>query len=91
MVNVPPFSIDEFRVMSPTYDAEFGRTAGSQISVITRSGGNAFHGDVYEFLRNSALDARNFFDPAGPIPAFLYMEPFLRQLFDLGTLQCSSQ
>ena len=56
--------------MSPTYDAEFGRTAGAQINVITRSGGNSWHGDAYEFLRNSAMDAKNFFDPAGPIPAF---------------------
>jgi hypothetical protein len=70
VVNVPPFTIEEFRVMSPTYDAEFGRTAGAQINVITRSGSNAFHGDAYEFIRNSALDAKNYFDPAGKIPAF---------------------
>lgn len=70
VVNMPQFSISEFRVMSPTYDAEFGRTAGAQINVLTRSGSNAYHGDIYELMRNSALDAKNFFDPPGPIPTF---------------------
>lgn len=70
VVNPPTYSVQEFRVMSPTYSAEFGRTAGAQINVITRSGSNSFHGDVYEFLRDDALDARNFFDPAGKIPEF---------------------
>jgi hypothetical protein len=70
VVNVPAYSIQEFRVMSPTYDSEFGRTPGAQINVITRSGGNSYHGDTYLFLRNSVFDAKNFFDPAGRIPAF---------------------
>ena len=70
IINVPAYSIDEFRVMSPTYDSEFGRTPGANINLITRSGGNAYHGDVYMFLRNSVFDAKNFFDPAGNIPAF---------------------
>lgn len=70
IVNPPTYAIEEFRVMSPTYSAEFGRTAGAQVNVITRSGANAFHGDVYEFYRNSAMDAKNVFDPPGEIPLF---------------------
>jgi len=62
-------AIQEFSVLSSTYSAEYGRTSGGVINAVTRSGTNAFHGDVYELLRNSAFDARNFFD--GPkIPPF---------------------
>ena len=62
-------AIQEFSVISGNYSAEYGRTAGGVINAITRSGTNQFHGDAYDFLRNSALDARNFFD--GPkIPPF---------------------
>ena len=70
IVNPPTYSIAEFRVMSPTYSAEFGRTAGAQVNVVTRSGANQFHGDVYWFHRNSNLDARNVFDPPGDTPYF---------------------
>jgi hypothetical protein len=62
-------AVQEFTVLTANYSAEYGRTSGGVISAITRSGSNAFHGSVYEFLRNSAFDARNFFD--GPvIPPF---------------------
>src|SRR3984893_4121760 len=62
-------AIKEFSVLTSNYSAEYGRTSGGVVNAITRSGTNAFHGSVYEFLRNSALDARNFFD--GPtIPSF---------------------
>ncbi len=62
-------AIAEFSVVTTNYSAEYGRTSGGVINAITRNGTNGFHGDVYEFLRNSALDARNFFD--GPtIPPF---------------------
>jgi hypothetical protein len=62
-------AIQEFSVVTSNYSAEYGRSAGGVVNAITRSGTNQFHGGVYEFLRNSALDARNFFDGAN-IPAF---------------------
>jgi hypothetical protein len=62
-------AIQEFSVLTSDPSAEYGRTSGGVVNAITRSGTNQFHGGAYEFLRNSALDARNFFD--GPqIPAF---------------------
>ena len=61
-------AVEQVSVLGSNYPAEYGRTSGGVINAVTRSGTNAFHGDVYEFLRNSALDARNFFD--GPIPPF---------------------
>ena len=61
-------AIEEFSVLTSNYSAEYGRTSGGVVNAITRSGTNQFHGSVYEFLRNSALDARNFFD--GVIPPF---------------------
>jgi hypothetical protein len=63
-----PDSIEEFRVMTSTFDAEFGRNSGSVVNVVTKSGGNEVHGNVYEFLRNQHLNARNFFE--GPRPDF---------------------
>jgi len=62
-------AIQEFSVLTSNYSAEYGRTSGGVVNAITRSGTNQFHGGVYEFLRNSALDARNFFD-RGKIPPF---------------------
>ena len=63
-------AIAEFSVVTTNYTAEYGRTSGGVINAITRSGTNQFHGDVYEFLRNSALDAPNFFDSNGVAPPF---------------------
>ena len=62
-------AVREFNVVSDTYGANYGKRTGAQISIVTASGGNALHGSVYEFLRNSALDARNYFDQA-KIPEF---------------------
>src|SRR5580698_7411677 len=56
-------SIAEFRILTSNFDAEYGEFSGGQITVITKSGGNAFHGDLFEFLRNTDLDARNYFSP----------------------------
>ncbi len=55
-------NVQEFRVDSNNYPAEFGTGTGGQISVVTKSGGNRFHGSGFEYLRNDALDAANFFD-----------------------------
>jgi hypothetical protein len=55
-------AIQEFSVLTTNYSAEYGKTSGGVVNAISRSGTNSFHGNAYEFLRNSALDARNFFD-----------------------------
>jgi hypothetical protein len=57
-------TIREFRVETNAYSAEYGRNFGGQVNAVSKSGGNAFHGSLYEFHRNDNLDARNFFDPA---------------------------
>ena len=62
-------AVREFNVLSDTYGANYGKRTGAQVSIVTASGGNKLHGSVYEFLRNSALDARNHFDQA-QIPEF---------------------
>ncbi len=58
----PPDAIGEFKVQTSAYSAEFGRAGGAVVNVQTRSGSNVFHGSLYEFLRNSAADARTPFD-----------------------------
>ncbi len=56
-------SIAEFRILTSNFDAEYGGHSGGQINVVTKSGTNQFHGDAFEFLRNTNLDARNYFSP----------------------------
>jgi len=58
-------SIEEFRILTNNTDAEFGNYAGAQINVVTKSGTNHWHGNVFEFVRNTSLNARNYFDPVG--------------------------
>src|SRR6202049_1590071 len=53
-------AVQEFSVLTSNYSAEYGRTAGGVVNAITKSGANQFHGDAYEFLRNSALDAKHY-------------------------------
>ncbi|MBA3271388.1 MAG: TonB-dependent receptor, partial [Acidobacteria bacterium] len=61
----------EFQVLTNAYSAEFGRSAGGVFNAVTRSGANRYTGSVFEFHRNAALDARNYFDPASqPKPEF---------------------
>ena len=57
-----PDSIAEFRVLTNTFDAEYGRNSGAVINVVTKSGSNSLHGNLYEFFRDQALNARGFFD-----------------------------
>lgn len=65
-------AISEFRIITNNFDAEYGNYAGGQVNVATKSGTNDVHGSAFEFVRNTALDARNFFNPAstGPKGAF---------------------
>jgi hypothetical protein len=56
-------SLAEFRIITNNFDAAYGNFAGGQINVITKSGTNRYHGNVFEFLRNTSLDAANYFDP----------------------------
>jgi hypothetical protein len=56
-------TIREFRVEANAYGAEYGRSFGGQVNVVTKAGTNRFHGSAYEYHRNDTLDARNFFDP----------------------------
>jgi carboxypeptidase family protein/TonB-dependent receptor-like protein len=59
----PPDAIQEFKILTHSYNAEYGRNAGSVVNVVTRSGSNAWRGSAWEFHRNDALEARNFFAP----------------------------
>ena len=70
-VRPPVDAIREFEMLTSTYDAAFGRSAGAQVNVVLKSGSNRLHGSVYEFHRNGALDAKNFFAPASePDPTY---------------------
>ena len=61
-----PDSIEEFRVLSNTFDAEYGRNSGAVINVVTKSGTNNLHGSAYEFLRNQMFNAKGYLDPRRP-------------------------
>jgi hypothetical protein len=70
-VNLPtvqptPDSIQEFRVITNTFDAEYGRNSGSVVNVVTKSGTNQVHGNVYEFFRNKVLNSQGYFDTSKP-------------------------
>src|SRR5260370_41110455 len=63
-------SIAEFRIITNNFDAEYGNYSGGQVNVVTKSGTNAIHGSVFEFFRNTVLDARNFFAPVNQVDNF---------------------
>jgi len=69
-------TVQEFKVDNSTFSAEYGRNSGAIVNIATRSGSNDYHGELFEFLRNDALDARNFFDARKP--------PFKRNQFGLN-------
>ena len=70
-VRPSPDSIQEFKLMTANYSAEYGRAAGANINVVTKAGTNKFHGALFEYHRNDAVDSRNFFDKVGvPLPEF---------------------
>src|SRR6202021_1076247 len=67
-------AIAEFRIITSNFDAEYGEFSGGQISVITKSGTNAFHGNAFDFLRNTDLDARNYFSPTRRAKIFFFVD-----------------
>ena len=71
-VRPPVDAIHEFEMLTSSYDAAFGRNPGAQVNVVLKSGANNYHGSLFEFHRNAALDARNFFAPSGePKPKYI--------------------
>jgi len=72
-------AVREFNVQRDSYSAEFGKHPGGQVIIATQSGSNTWHGSIYEFVRNSALDAANYFDQSGGPP------PFQRNQFGAAT------
>jgi Carboxypeptidase regulatory-like domain/TonB dependent receptor-like, beta-barrel len=70
-ITPPVDAIQEFEILTSTYDASFGRNAGGQVNVVVRSGSNGVHGTAYEFFRNAALDSKNYFASANePEPKY---------------------
>jgi len=63
-------AVQEFNVLRDSYGAQYGMHPGAQVNIITQSGSNQWHGSLYEFFRNSALNARNYFDPLTGTPPF---------------------
>jgi hypothetical protein len=65
-------AIQEFKVLTGIYSAEYGRVSGGQVVIVSKSGTNAYHGDLFEFYRNQRFDALNYFTPAGTTPPYNY-------------------
>jgi hypothetical protein len=72
---LPIDAVSELNVLS-NYQPEYGRNAGAVVNIVTKSGTNAFHGDVFDYFRNDALDARNFFNPVGTHKAVFHNNQF---------------
>ncbi len=73
---LPINTIQEFKLDNSTFSAQYGQSSGAIVNIATRSGGNEFHGELFEFFRNDVLDARNFFEFTSNQPA-----PFKRNQF----------
>jgi Carboxypeptidase regulatory-like domain len=69
-------TVSEFKIDNSTYSAEYGRNSGAIVNIATRSGSNQFHGEAFDYLRNSYFDARNFFNPTG-----VTQSPLIRNQF----------
>ncbi|MGD0307645.1 MAG: carboxypeptidase-like regulatory domain-containing protein, partial [Candidatus Acidiferrales bacterium] len=80
VVNPNPDAVEEFKILTNNYDAEYGRTSGGIVNQITRSGTNSFHGDLFEFLRNDVFNAKDYF-----LPSNVPKEAFKRNVFG-GTI-----
>jgi len=65
-VQPSPDAIEEFRMITNTFDAEYGRNSGAVVNVVTKSGSNTFHGNVYEYFRNKVLNAQGYFNTVNP-------------------------
>jgi hypothetical protein len=68
VLNPNPDMVEEFRILTSTYNAEYGRNSGGIVSVVTKSGTNSFHGTAYDYVRNDALNANAFFNNAAGLP-----------------------
>lgn len=79
VVEPPVDSVQEFKMVTSSYDAEYGRSGAGQINIVTRRGTNDYHASAYEYLRNKVLDSRNYFDGAGFIKP-----PYIRNQFGAG-------
>src|SRR5260370_13963492 len=76
-MNPNPDAVAEFRILTNNYTAEYGRSAGGVISVVTKSGTNQWHGSAYDYLRNDAFNANNFFNKSNS--ASLEPRPILKR------------
>lgn len=73
-VTPPPDAIEEFRLQTGDYNAEFGHSTGAVINAVVKSGGNELHGDLWEYLRNDAFDANDYFSNQNGVPKPEYRE-----------------
>jgi hypothetical protein len=79
VIQPPVEALQEFKVQTNAYSAEFGRGNGAIVNAVIKSGTNQLHGSAWEFLRNNKLDGRNYFDAVGPVPQY-------QQNFVVGSL-----